>query len=143
MAVKRKNSLKLEDKSISQQIAALRVKYPHFISSFDSHTGLIIKGTLQPTARSDVYHFEMKYSINSSPELKITSPQLIKNSKGDSIPHLYSGMKLCLYYPKYREFKRTDYLCDTIIPWASLWLYYYEVWHLTGEWLGGGISHTT
>ena len=27
---------------------------------------------------------------------------------------------------------------ETIVPWASLWLYYYEVWHATGEWLGGG-----
>lgn len=45
---------------------------------------------------------------------------------------------LCLYHPKYREFNGTDFLCDTIIPWTSLWLYYYEVWHLTDEWLGGG-----
>src|SRR5438034_3968094 len=24
-------------------------------------------------------------------------------------------------------------------PVACLWLYYYEVWHTTGEWLGGGL----
>jgi hypothetical protein len=29
-------------------------------------------------------------------------------------------------------------LADTIIPLASLWLFYYEVWFATGEWLGGG-----
>jgi len=28
---------------------------------------------------------------------------------------------------------------ETIVPWACLWLYYYEVWHTTGEWLGGGL----
>ena len=28
---------------------------------------------------------------------------------------------------------------ETIVPWACLWLYYYEVWHATGEWLGGGL----
>ena len=22
---------------------------------------------------------------------------------------------------------------ETIVPWASLWLYYYEVWHATGN----------
>ncbi len=29
-------------------------------------------------------------------------------------------------------------LADTILPWASLWLFYYEVWLATGEWVGGG-----
>jgi hypothetical protein len=32
-------------------------------------------------------------------------------------------------------------IATTIIPWLSLWLYYYEVWHATGEWMGGGIEH--
>jgi hypothetical protein len=25
-----------------------------------------------------------------------------------------------------------------IIGWIALWLYYYEVWLITGNWLGGG-----
>jgi len=30
---------------------------------------------------------------------------------------------------------RTD---ETIVPRTSLWLFYYEVWFLAGEWYGGG-----
>jgi len=29
-------------------------------------------------------------------------------------------------------------LADTILPWASLWFFYYEIWLATGEWVGGG-----
>jgi hypothetical protein len=26
----------------------------------------------------------------------------------------------------------------TIIPWAAQWLVCYEIWHATGQWVGGG-----
>ena len=29
-------------------------------------------------------------------------------------------------------------ISEFIIPWIAVWLYFYEVWHITGEWLGGG-----
>jgi hypothetical protein len=30
-------------------------------------------------------------------------------------------------------------IADTIVPWLILWLFYYEIWHVTGEWKGGGV----
>jgi hypothetical protein len=30
------------------------------------------------------------------------------------------------------------FLADTVVPWTSEWLFFYEVWHATGLWLGGG-----
>ena len=33
------------------------------------------------------------------------------------------------------------FLSETIIPWAIEWLKYYELWRITGKWLGGGIEH--
>lgn len=125
-------------KTIAEQIAAMRSKYPQFKTLFISHSSLKVMGALQPTSRSSQYSFVLKYSLNSSPKIKITSPKLQKNNKGEDIPHLYTGENLCLYRPKYYEFQKTDFLCDTIIPWASLWLYYYEIWLLTNEWFGGG-----
>jgi hypothetical protein len=59
-------------------------------------------------------------------------------SATEQIPHLYPGEYLCLYRPKYLEWTSQDYIAETIIPWASLWLYYFEIWHAIGEWLGGG-----
>jgi hypothetical protein len=29
-------------------------------------------------------------------------------------------------------------IAETILPLASIWLFYYEMWQATGEWLGGG-----
>jgi hypothetical protein len=130
------------DKTIAEQVSSIRSKYPHFTTNFTSHSSLKVTGVLQPTSRSDAYEFVLKYNLTDSPKTKIISPSLKKNNRGEDIPHLYSSENLCLYHPKYSEFSRTDFLCDTIIPWTSLWLYYYEVWHLTDEWLGGG-EHPT
>lgn len=134
-----KSNFRTRDKTIAEQVSSMRCKYPHFTTDFTSHSSMKITGVLQPTSRSDAYEFMLKYNLVDSPKIKIVSPVLMKNDKGEEAPHLYPNEILCLYHPKYREFNRTDYLCDTIIPWTSLWLYYYELWHLTGEWLGGGV----
>ena len=58
---------------------------------------------------------------------------------GKKVPHLYSNGSLCLYYPEYQEWNYRDSWAETLIPWTSLWLFYYEIWKETGNWLGGGI----
>lgn len=59
------------------------------------------------------------------------------------LPHVYSTVdqKICLYYPKIGEWKETMFIAKTLVPWASEWLFFYEIWVLTGEWRGGGIHH--
>lgn len=131
------NYVKTRDKNIAEQVASIKRKYESFNVIFN-HLCLKATGILQPTARSDKYEVQIKYHLKEAPEIKILKPELVINFNGDKIPHVYSGNKLCLYRPKYSEFTFSDYISDTIIPWTSLWLYYYEVWHTTGEWLGGG-----
>lgn len=133
-----KNAFKIGIKTIAEQIGAMRGRYPHFTVEFSSHYSMKVTGMLQPTSRSIHYRFILKYSMTDTPKIKIVSPKLQKNSKGEDAPHLYPSENLCLYHPNYSEFGRTDFLSNTIIPWTSLWLYYYEIWHITGEWLGGG-----
>ncbi len=133
-----KNNFRIRDKTIAEQVFSMRFKYPHFLTAFTSYSSMRVTGVLQPTSRSDAYQFVLKYSLVNTPKTKIISPALEKNSKGEEAPHLYPYENLCLYHPQYQEFNRTDFLSDTIVPWTSLWLYYYEVWHLTDEWLGGG-----
>jgi hypothetical protein len=132
------SNFRIKDKTIAEQVSSIRYKYPHFRTEFTSHRSMKVTGVLRPTSRSDAYEFILKYNLDDSPKTKILAPMLMKNCKGEEAPHLYPNENLCLYHPQYREFSRIDFLSDTIIPWASLWLYYYEVWHLTGEWLGGG-----
>lgn len=124
-------------KSISQQFGNMKIKYVHFNCRIRRNS-LIVSGKVRPTSRSKTYSFLLEYTLNEKPKVKIISPKLKRNSKGEKIPHMYSQKYLCLYMPKYREFKKSDFLSDTIIPWITLWLYYYELWHITGKWLGGG-----
>ena len=126
------------DITIAQQIGAMRREYPAFVTQFVGGNAMRVEGAIRPTSRSRPYQFDLTYNLSEKPRTKIVSPRLEKNFKGDKIPHLYHGEYLCLYQPKYREFRKTDLLTDTIIHWTSLWLYFYEQWHVTGEWLGGG-----
>lgn len=129
--------LKIKDKTIIEQMASIKRNYINFTTIVERNS-LWIKGELQPTSRSDVYTIEIIYHFRKRPIVNILKPVLVKNFKGEDIPHVYPGDKLCLYQPKYNEFKFSDFLSATIVPWTSLWLYHYEVWHVTGDWLGGG-----
>ena len=51
-----------KNKSVAEQIFAMRSKYPQFESKFVSHSGLKVSGILQPTSRSEQYHFILKYT---------------------------------------------------------------------------------
>lgn len=129
---------KIKDKNLGTQLAYMKSRYPQFMAKFVSPNSIKIEGMLRPSPRSCLYEFALKYDLSWKPKMKIISPELVLNAEGRKIPHLYSSGNLCLYRPKYMEFKSSDYLADTIIPWTSLWLYYYELWHTTGEWLGSG-----
>jgi hypothetical protein len=68
----------------------------------------------------------------------VVSPQLAPNP-----PHVYRSDddSLCLYWPMEWSWTPTASLAATIVPWSALWLYYYEAWLVTGEWLGPSSPH--
>ena len=94
---------------------------------------------MQPSAMSEEYQIKVVYKLGDTPQVSILFPQLRGRSDHPTIPHVYSGNHPCLYLPRADEWNPGKSIAETIIPWASLWLYYYEVWHATGEWLGGGM----
>ncbi len=118
-------------------MGAIKALYPQF-KIYWSSCQLKIVGEVQPTPRSCKYQFILKYKLGMPPIVNITEPSLSKNEKEEDIPHLYPNGSLCLYRPLKREFQYFSLIANTIIPWISLWLYYYEIWHITGKWLGGG-----
>ncbi|MGG0657252.1 hypothetical protein [Rummeliibacillus pycnus] len=123
--------------AISQQIIAMKNTFPGFKEEWDKNT-VIWTGHLKPTALSKNYTVRIAYSLNMiQPQVTVLSPKLVKRGE-ESIPHVYPGNKLCLFRPKRKEWTKEMLISETIVPWASLWLYYYELWHTTGEWLGGG-----
>lgn len=96
-------------------------------------------GKIKPSELSRTYTIGIYYTLKKNPKVMVIKPKLEKNSEGNKPPHLYPGDFLCLYHPWFNEWDKSKIIAQTIIPWISLWLYYYEIWLATGEWKGGGI----
>lgn len=95
---------------------------------------------LRPTQQSVEYKIWIDSKVGEKTvRIFVIDPEIIKECDGKDPPHRYSDGSLCLYYPPKNEWNYKDLWAETLIPWASLWLYYYEIWNETGEWLGGGI----
>ncbi|MCB9196456.1 MAG: hypothetical protein H6598_09555 [Flavobacteriales bacterium] len=99
--------------------------------------GLTCTGFIQPDIQSAIYKIQIKYSGNGAPKVFIKTPIIEKNSK----IHRYSDGSLCLYYPLDDPWSDKKNIHDTIIPWTAEWLVYYELFLLTGKWLGPEQPH--
>lgn len=134
--------------TISIQKYNIRKKFKNIILRESHERGLKMLLKIQPTEFSKKYEVLVQYdSFQKKPQVYIDIKQLEIEDK-QKIPHKY-GIKiikgkeyvnLCLYYPG--EWNSTMNISDTIIPWISEWLYYFELWCITGKWLGGG-KHPT
>lgn len=95
---------------------------------------------LRPTENSIEYTVKL-YAKQGSKNVKlfVVKPKIKCYMNGKKVPHLYSDGSLCLHYPNYNEWSYSDSWAATLIPWTSLWLFYYEIWTETNQWLGGGI----
>ncbi len=96
-------------------------------------------GFLQPTPASRSYRVVIFYEAGSRPRTFVSGLQARADT--ERIPHTYAPDQPCLFYPAGREWRSDMQIATTIIPWLSLWLYYYEVWLATGNWEGGGVTH--
>ena len=123
--------------SVGQQDFRFRALHPQFRSRL-SRSSIIWIGHVTPSELSRTYLLKVEYKLERDPRVSVLEPLLKRRSDRSRIPHTYPGDYLCLYRPKYREWNPNLFIAETIIPWASVWLYFYEVWHATGEWLGGG-----
>lgn len=114
----------------------MRQLFPQFQFRVMRGNSLEWRGTLQPTLESPLYHTRIVHEHATSPRVYVDRPTL-----HGSAPHMYRGESLCLYWPLEWAWRPECSLADTIVPWAALWLYYYELWIVTGEWLGPSSPH--
>ncbi len=119
---------------------SIRTYYPEFKTEIVKNE-LIIKGELQPSPLHKKYKFRLSYIYKKSPIVDIIEPKIQRREPHRPVPHVYEKNRPCLYYPKTHEFTHDMMLSETIIPWLSLWLYFYEVWYTTGVWLGEGVHN--
>lgn len=123
--------------SLAQQDFAMRSLFPNFVAH-RLKNGLVWIGELNPSGKAGAYKVKVNYSIHRRPKVWVLDPPLLKRSDEEEIPHLYPDGSVCLYLPWNNEWNRNLLIARTIIPWISLYLYFYEIWHITGEWMGGG-----
>lgn len=127
---------------ITQEKLLLKA-FPDSYTKRNKNKSLIWIGQLQPTPLSRIYTILVNL-VDNNVETFVVEPNKLKLYEGEeSLPHVYSTpkQKLCLFFPDGTEWNNGKKLVDTIIPWASEWLYFYEIWLVTGEWLGGGTVH--
>ena len=96
---------------------------------------------LKPTYYSKKYTVSCDAQVGlETVNIFVRKPDIIQMGKKENIhvPHTYSDGSLCLFYPKMGEWWYTYKWSETLIPWTSLWLYYYEIWVQTGKWIGKG-----
>ena len=116
--------------------AAMKTAFPQFRWRVTRAGGVQWKGTLQPTPESQAYDVVIVHEPDRMPVVHVERPSIRKDAW-----HRYPDGSLCLYWPKEWQWSPRESLAETIIPWAAFWLYYYELWCVTGEWLGPTSPH--
>jgi hypothetical protein len=118
-------------------------------------------GPIQPSELSKVYLTEVHFipAAHQYPYVKIIDPEIPFHSdlhmflKAGNLCLFDSRLPLCVaqsphqaylewmatgVWPGNPEWNVMSLIADTTIPWTAEWLFYYEAWVITGEWLGGG-----
>jgi hypothetical protein len=85
---------------------------------------------------SDAYTIEVDYDPPKRPRVRVLGPKLRLARGKTRLPHVFPKGDLCLHVNG--EWRPDQRISEFIIPWISFWLYFYETWLETGEWLGGG-----
>lgn len=119
----------------AQQIGRMAATYPRF-RRYSQHGRLRWVGEITPTPLSETYTVEITYALRGRPRVRVLKPPLEPLEPGGKIPHTFSDGSVCLHVPT--DWSPQRFIADFVVPWISIWLFYYEIWRGTGEWLGGG-----
>jgi hypothetical protein len=101
---------------------------------------LVWRYSASPTPLSRRYDVRVTFGQGGTPRVFIDAPDLAALAEGRRLPHVYEQRptRLCLYLPRTGEWEDWMPLDRTIVPWAALWLFYFEDWLAFGEWNSGG-----
>lgn len=118
-----------------RQIVEMKRLFPQF--AFRMKRGdLIWSGTLHPTPESQEYSVRIVHIPGITPRVFVDDPDIHPRA-----PHRYREGNLCLFWSKEWKWHRKESLAETLVPWAAMWLYYYEIWQFCGEWMGPSSPH--
>jgi len=94
-------------------------------------------GALTPAEYTATYELLIDHQIGKPPLVYVARPRL-QLVEGQALPHVYSLNTLCLFLGNH-EWHESLPIADTLVPWASEWLLFYELWLASGgKWFGEG-----
>jgi len=141
--------------SIREQDDLIRASWPNIRTVIAGKRLGIWRGAVQGLSRA--YDIEIVYVRNRRddpfryryapfPQVTVLDPPLTRRIEDpdDPIPHVYPARDrpvLCLFDPRDDGWTRDQSIANTILAWTASWLRFYEAWHATGVWTGGGALH--
>ena len=138
-----KSSRQARKKGFSAKFQLEKIKelFPNLkiIKSKGNNFEIVIK--LRPTTLSEEYDVKICFDKFLGVNIYVINKKLKIAENRSKLPHIYppfNAQRLCLYSPKKRQWTREKLLISTVVPWASEWLQFYELWLVNGDWLGGG-----
>ena len=138
--IKSSKQAKKKGFSVSKQLDKIKEMFPdlEIIKQKGNYFEVLIK--LQPTIISKPYGIKICLDKFLGVSVFVVNEKLEVAKNRKKLPHVYSHteQKLCLYSWKKRQWTKEKLISTTIIPWASEWLEFYELWLISGKWLGGG-----
>jgi len=125
------------------QVQRMRLRHPSFRIEVKNDL-CIWTGSVTPVQARYRICVIWDFIRQTAPYVSLIEPEIAPPEEGrwEDIPHLWydeetpQNSGLCLFDPDGKEWDRTMLIADYTIPWACEWIKYYELWHLTGEWLG-------
>ena len=112
-------------------------KYPQFSATCVRNKVTTWVGNLRPDDLSPPYTIEITYTQGLRPRIAVLTPVLSLGPGHTHLPHVFDGQRsICVHTAD--EWTPHMLIADTILPWVSQWLAFYEAWALTGKWLGKG-----
>ena len=136
-------------RNLTNQTALMKRLWPEF--DFSDHKNGVVSWTGKIRGFQQFYEIAVIWSPveKSAPYVMLLDPKLEPRAGGsfEDIPHLWFDRKspersgLCLFDPAQNQWDSKMAIAETTIFWAARWLFYYECWHLTGEWRGGGVGY--
>lgn len=121
--------------SAISQIGDMAQKRPEFVARRHGNQATW-EGRVKPLPCCAAYLLRIVALSGRRPWVEVLEPKLRIPRDQRLETHCFSGGDVCLHL--HTEWTPDLYIADTIVPWAALWLVFYEYWLATGLWLGGG-----
>lgn len=96
---------------------------------------LVWECAVRPAPTCSEYIVRLEAGPAKMPSIYVQDPELVPNGDG-LLPHVYEDGSLCV--SKFGDFHPGMLFVDSIVPWTSEWLIFYELWRATGLWFGDG-----